>query len=462
MIAFVAARIVHALGVAPEQPFLTLGGIGGPVAQLLRSRGHEAWTLDEDIDAFRTLEGRPVTGAGVLDQPRVRHLLERHAVRAVLPFKTSTSLERAAESAGLRVLAAPARLVRQLENKLTLPALAAAAGVPIPATRPVRLDETLVREAEEGTLQLPLVLQPAMGFAGAGTQILRSVDDVRRAVDEAPRSGGLAKLVQLVEGVPVTVNGVVFSDGRVAVGAAAEQLTGVSELTPTELGSCGNEWSRPLAPEVELRVRDIAARVGSTMAGRGFRGIFGVDVVLAEGGEAPVLIEVNPRLTGSLALQVRLQRRAGLPTLLDAHLAAFGEKISGGISPDAALEAWNPVQQAPRLGPAASVIAFHRGEVPSVPAPLQPGAWRLLGDGSLERTGDALHVDELPSGGGEVVVIPQPPTRPVSRGSELVRFGFSTKASVTQDALDETAASLVRAVLVELESPARNGVTSER
>src|SRR5690606_5756256 len=109
----------------------------------------------------------------------------------------------------------------------------------------------------------------------------------------------------------------------VLVGMVARQLTGIAGLTSTDLGSSGNEWSLPPAHAAVSAVRSVAARVGSELAARGFAGAFGIDLVLPSDGGVPVLIEINPRWTASLALQIELQQRQGIPTLLDAHLAAF-------------------------------------------------------------------------------------------------------------------------------------------
>jgi glutathione synthase/RimK-type ligase-like ATP-grasp enzyme len=71
-----------------------------------------------------------------------------------------------AERLGLPVLAVPFKLARQLENKLVLAELAAAADARIPDTVTVRLDDDLARAALADGIALPRVFQPAVSFAG--------------------------------------------------------------------------------------------------------------------------------------------------------------------------------------------------------------------------------------------------------------------------------------------------------
>lgn len=228
---------------------------------------------------------------------------------AVLCFKPSARLE----ATGYRFALAPAAIAQGIENKLTLPALAGAAGAEIAKQGRVRVGAVSFDEivAEYG---LPAVAQSPRGFAGRRTFKVSSKEDW--ASVEAALPGRPAKVAAWAAGQPGTSNAVVDGRGRVMVSAPILQLTGEPDLTPHLLGSCGNDFTwRPDPHPGEAPAR-LAEALGPVLAERGYRGHFGIDWVWD--GERCTLIEINARLTASFGLYVRSR-----PELLEAHLAAL-------------------------------------------------------------------------------------------------------------------------------------------
>ena len=167
-------------------------------------------------------------------------------------------------------------------------------------------------------LGLPLVFQLAHGFSGAQTYPVGSADELAALLQRF--QGRACRIAEMVEGTPVTVTGVAFPE-VVVVGQASLQLTGIPHLTPHPMGSCGNDFFSPVPHRVV--VEQIAAAVGEWLRQQGHRGVFGVDLVVAEDGRC-WCIEVNPRLVASVPLWTLSARDRGLPSLLDQHLSCFG------------------------------------------------------------------------------------------------------------------------------------------
>ncbi len=470
MLALCAANAAYLAGLETGVPSgaCLVAGSGAPLARMLRRGEQVATTLDEHPDILRAVEG-PLSAGVVIGAAPVVELLEDAGCDAVLPFKSGPRLWTMAEWQGLRVLATEAKLTRQLENKLALKELAAAADARIPDTVTVSLDDGLVAAAKDDGIALPRVFQPAVGFAGAGTVLLRSARDVEMLVEHAPGGARVGKLVEYVEGEPVTVNGVVVpagvhgadpdGDGEVLVGMVARQLTGIPRMTPTDFGSCGNDWAQPPARSVVASVRSLAGRVGEVLASRGFAGAFGVDVVVPAGGGVPVLIEINPRWTASLALQVELQAAAGLPTLLDAHLAAFWYRPEERTPLATLRDAFGSDEDAActRDVPAAStVIAYNStGRDAHVASDVEPGIWRAThgedGQVSIERLRDGWRLVDL-EGDDEFVLLPGGDVRPIAHGSyvaRIIRRGPAA-ATVRADELREEVAALMDAVVARV------------
>lgn len=440
MLAFCAANGAYLVGLesAFPQGACLVAGTGANVAAMLRRAGHAVVTVDEHDDVLRAVGSSSLNAGVVIGTAPVVELLQQHGCDAVLPFKSGPRLWTMAEHFGWRVLAADPKLTRQLENKLALNELAAAAEAQIPDTVTVSLDEALARAAQQDGISLPRVFQPAVGFAGAGTVMLRSSRDVVSLVEHPPGGVRVGKLVEYVRGEPVTVNGVVIPPGahssgeygQVLVGMVARQLTGIDGLTPTDFGSCGNDWTNPPHRERVIATRALALRVGEVLAARGFAGAFGVDVILPENGGVPVLIEINPRWTASLALQVELQRVSGFPTLLDAHLAAFEYNPETLPSLEELIETFGDSEDALCVQPSAdvsTVIAYNSSGVDvQISDQLTPGVWRAHRNDNDEVIGiswvrDGWRYSDLKDT-DELLVVPAGPVRPIHHGSYLARI----------------------------------------
>jgi hypothetical protein len=435
MLALCAANAAYLAGLDAAVPggACLVAGAGAPLARMLRRGGVVATTLDEHDDILRAVAGGALSAGVVLGAAPVVQLLEEVECDAVLPFKSGARLWQMAEFQGIRVLAADPKLTRQLEHKLALVEIAKAAEARIADTVTVRLDAELADAAHNDGLALPRVFQPAIGFAGAGTVMLRTPRDVANLVEHAPGGVSVGKLVEFVEGEPITVNGVVIppgvhgagDEGEVLVGMVARQLTGIPGMTPTDFGSCGNDWTLPPARSEIAAARSLAGRIGEVLAARGFAGAFGIDAVLPVGGGVPVLIEVNPRWTASLALQVELQGRRDIPTLLDAHLAAFAYRPEERSSLADMRDAYGSGEDAGctrGTHEASTVIAFNStGRDVQVDPSFEPGVWHLDADGELERVRDGWRYADLATH-DEFLVLPHGTVRPVSHGSYLVRI----------------------------------------
>ncbi len=439
MLAICAANGAYLAGLESAAPggACLVAGTGAQLAEMIRRGGRVATTIDEHEDVLRAVGDGALSAGVAIGAAPVVELLEAHGCDAVLPFKSGPRLWTMAEHFGWRVLATEPKLTRQLENKLALAELAKSADARIPDTVTVSLDEALARAARDDGIALPRVFQPAVGFAGAGTVLLRSSRDVETLVEHAPGGARVGKLVEYVAGEPVTVNGVVIPAGvhgagpigEVLVGMVARQLTGIPGLTPTDFGSCGNDWTSPPPPRAHVAAaRALAERVGEVLASRGFSGAFGIDMVLPAEGGVPVLIEINPRWTASLALQVELQAAAGFPTLLDAHLAAFAYRPDERASLESLRDAFGAHEDAACTKPvrtASTVIAYNAtGRDAWVNPACEPGVWRVARDGdgavTIDRIRDGWRFGDLQAD-DEVLVLPGGTARPVAHGSYLVR-----------------------------------------
>jgi hypothetical protein len=432
VIGFLTAGADRGIGPERDLKYVLLAGTGGDIAARLREQGHNAVSVDEHPAGG---EEQLNAGGYILQHPAVLQELMRLGCTRIVPFKPSRLTERVCDEHGFQLIAPDATLVRQLENKLGLTKLAEEAGVRIPRTERVVVDDTLPAKAGSFAGGDPVIFQPAVAYAGEGTVLIERAADVQRIVGEAPGSAG--KLVEVVQGSPLTVTGVVLDAETVVAGAVCHQLTGIVGCTERDFASCGNDWTIPFDPGVEITVRTLARRIGLTMAERGFRGTFGIDVVAASVGEIQ-LIEVNPRFTASFSLQLQLQQLEDGPTLFDAHLAAF-HALERNVRRDAIVERFSianadPLDLAPADRAASSVLVQAQGDEPVVPSgELTCGRYRLSAEGALQRTGDGIRIDDIPVGSSDFIVFARSAARPVQPGAELARVHMRSSAASAPD-----------------------------
>ncbi|WP_433607316.1 hypothetical protein ACQP2P_32460 [Dactylosporangium sp. CA-139114] len=224
---------------------------------------------------------------------------------------------------GLTVLLPAAELTDALGDKSALPALAAAAGVPLPRT--VVLDRPDPARAARLWAELgggPVVVQrTANNLTGTGT---RHAGDVAELADAlAAWTGDRLRVTAFVAGTDITVSACVGAD-ETFVSGVSHQLVGVPELTATWGAHCGNQLvdAATLPGEALTRCHAIAAAVGDRLRDRGFRGQFGLDLICDPGGAVWVL-ELNPRIQSVTSLLSYVEAEHGVLPTPAAHVLTF-------------------------------------------------------------------------------------------------------------------------------------------
>jgi formate-dependent phosphoribosylglycinamide formyltransferase (GAR transformylase) len=115
------------------------------------------------------------------------------------------------------------------------------------------------------------------------------------------------------------------------MGNISYQITGLPPFTDNEFSTIGNDWGlahKILTETDKNNIGTIVAEIGTKLQRDGWRGLFGVDVVLDEKSKRVYLIEVNARQPASatyesfLEEQAREKGAAGV-TIFEAHLMAL-------------------------------------------------------------------------------------------------------------------------------------------
>ncbi len=164
----------------------------------------------------------------------------------------------------------------------------------------------------------PYIVQFNHGHTGEGTLLITAEKQVRDLHNTFPDRP--ARRTQYIPGTMFTLNAVVVqgehrSQSAVVPGSISHQITGLIPFTDLPFATVGNDWGfaeRSLSNEQKRKIVLIAKRIGKKLADYGWRGLFGIDVIVSEKTGGVYLIEVNARQPASTTFESALQRIARL------------------------------------------------------------------------------------------------------------------------------------------------------
>ena len=167
-----------------------------------------------------------------------------------------------------------------------------------------------------------LVGRTTRSASGSGVFLVKEKDDFIKRMPPH-RDEFLTISPFLSDALPLNVNACVYPDGSVRLFGVSMQLIGIQKLTHRTFGFCGNDFAATSSLAVsDLRaLEDASLRVGMCLARIGYRGVFGIDFLLAAAGL--YVAEVNPRFQASTALCSQICQTLEIPDPCSEHLAAF-------------------------------------------------------------------------------------------------------------------------------------------
>jgi hypothetical protein len=287
---------------------------GVPVASLERAGAERLAWVSSDLERHtpETIRALLVQAAG----PRGADLLAVcYSAQAVVEAAFAGGVP------GVALVAPPAKAVRRLADKRTQRALFRALGIRSPEARVVSAAE--LRDGAARSSGLPAVVQPAHGTRGMGVHVADRPDDLTRLAARWPEETPLL-VSPRIDGPSLNVNAVVGRDD-LRVAWPSLQVLAPAGCCDADwpFAYCGNDYAA--AADLPQRAHDALCdtleRLAPALRREGFLGLFGADAIWD--GNALWLLELNLRFQGSTALLARIERAAGLPSLVAAHLETF-------------------------------------------------------------------------------------------------------------------------------------------
>ncbi len=233
----------------------------------------------------------------------------------------------------------------------------------------------------------PFVVQLPVGSSGGGTHLVTEaadLDEIDAAVGDSEQDVVVLKYFPTSS---VNINACVYhheGEPVVILSPPSLQLLGIEHCTTRPFAYCGNDYTA-LATKFDRasleRVFAATERIGAWMATKGWRGIFGLDILVTE--EHIYIIDLNPRFQGSTQLLTEAQHDRGDIPLTFFHLAEF----VGTDLPRAMLEAANERARTPLAG-AQLIFSNQLPKDGIVDCQLPYGRWAMTKDGN----GSVRHV----------------------------------------------------------------------
>lgn len=207
----------------------------------------------------------------------------------------------------------------------------------------------------------PVVVRPSRTSGGNGLLLCERAEDIINSWPAGP-DGLVSVAPYMANALPVNVGAVVWHGG-VTVHHASVQLIGVEPAVERPFGYAGSDFGRAKYIDATALddVEQIVREVGGWLGRFGYRGAFGVDLLVTD-NEAS-FVEVNPRFQGSTALSCLMDSEAGEPCLMIEHLAA-----TLGVSyPTTSKSLRKIAESQPER---ATVIVHHRGPTAALVDPV--------------------------------------------------------------------------------------------
>lgn len=371
-------------------------GLGGTTLEQLS--GHrvdlDRWDIDEDPSAE-------------IRELRRWVLAESSAPSLVIGYRPSRFLS-AIGFAHMGLVQIAAMFHEQqvpFEHKPWVESQLASLGVPVIPWRYIA-DEDIadaVRALREG----PLMLRPSKGSGGVG--LARVTDEESLRQHWPANAEAFVSVAPFIEdALPINVTATCGGGSAPSIHAASVQLIGLPQCTDRTFAYCGNDYgaARLLPVSVLDEIERVCHVVGSWIAGRGFVGAFGVDLLVQ--GRTVWFGELNARFQGGSVLSAVVDDSLGLADVYAEHVAAH----LGVARPERP-----PLREQMKAAPfAAHVVVhntggepLHRAEalfaaprgltdinmVPEREVAVEPGGvlFRMVFDRAVTRTGMALEHD---------------------------------------------------------------------
>ncbi len=240
----------------------------------------------------------------------------------ILVFKNTSIIEKICTENNWNLLNPSAKLSQMIEEKITQVEWLGSLTKYLPPHK-IQIAHDVVYDG------MPFILQFNRAHTGLGTMMISSTEQLAEIQNKFPDRP--VRITQFIDGAMLTSNNVVCPD-KVLVGNISYQITGTPPFTDNPFTTIGNDWALPhvlLNDELKAQYHTIATEIGNKLRESGWKGLFGIDVILDTAENKLYLIEINARQPASTTYESILQEKN---TTFAAHLSALTDTPSNELT----------------------------------------------------------------------------------------------------------------------------------
>ena len=286
---YVCRDIERALGLSPSFPGYIIITNASHLAVQLAKKFRQVILIKEkdNLDTWKLLE-----------HPRTKKLIKRGD--NVLVFKNTPQIEQLCHKHGWKLLNPSAKLAGEVEEKISQIKWLGPLAKYLP-----KYKITICKKLSWGNKKF--ILQFNRSHTGSGTMLIENKKQLAEIQKKFPQRE--VRVAEYVPGPLFTNNNVVWGD-KILLGNINYQITGLKPFTDLPFATIGNDWALPhkiLSAKQIKQYNIIAMDVGQRLKKSGWKGLYGIDVVVHKKTGRLYLLEINARQPASTTYESELQ-----------------------------------------------------------------------------------------------------------------------------------------------------------
>lgn len=420
-------------------------------------RGETSY-IAQDLDVFSVEKEFPslhipkVNAKEILSLSQVQDYLKERANPWLLVYKPTSGVEKLAEQHSWNLIANKVEIKEKYENKRQFRQILEKAGVdPVPGESFAfdELNKELFGKLQE-KYGNPVVFQVAELTVGGGTGTAfvgndTELEDFVNRMKEKREKFTKIKTVnatKYLNGIPASIVACVTGNG-VITASMQTQIQDIPDVRTTDEGSglfLGHDWSfRQFDGRVKDKAADMARKLGEYMMRNGYKGIFGMDLIVEEGEVYP--IECNPRYTDAFPIVSQMHEEKGLAPLDLYHILEFA-----GADYEADTEKLSSSYANTALSGAQIILETKTQSWTKTQGEVKAGIYEIK-DGELEFLREGYRYDHLKSDQEFLVTEGVPFAGTVFKpGARVVRLVFKKGILQGKESLTEEARNVIQKI----------------
>lgn len=265
----------------------------------------------------------------LLEHEKTKKFLKKNKIDNIVVFKNTKQIEKTCLNKKWNLLNPSASLASKVEEKIQGTLWLGSLTKYLPPYK-IILGQDLEWPGRK------FIVQFNRAHTGNGTILINSEEDLKEIKEKFPKRE--IRITKFIDGPMVTNNNVVWGE-KILIGNVSYQITGLKPFTDRPFATVGNDWALPhkiMSNPQKKRYVKIAESIGNKLASEGWKGEFGIDVIVDKETGKLYLIEINARQPASTSCESWLQREvrstseddtehANKLTTFEAHLLALLE-----------------------------------------------------------------------------------------------------------------------------------------